>query len=62
MRAEIADLRADLHAEIGKIRKETAGLSDRVTRLEALVEVLIERTPSRDAVVALTFDKDGAQP
>lgn len=43
MRVENAEFRKEIRAEIGKIADETAQLRIRVTRLEVLVGMLVER-------------------
>ena len=62
MRAENAELRKELRAEIGAVAEQTAQLRDRVTRLEVLVGVVVERLMPSDGVAELTGDKLSGHP
>lgn len=57
LRAENAELRKELRAEMGEVTEQTAQLRDRVTRLEVLVGVVIERLMPGGGVADLTAEK-----
>lgn len=62
MRTGNAELRRELLVEIGAVAEQTAQLRDRVSRLEVLVGVVVERLLPGDAVSKLSGKKPEAQP
>ena len=62
LRAGNAELRKELRADIGVVAEHTAQLRDRVTRLEVLVGVVVERLLPGDALAELTEKKSSDHP
>ena len=62
LRTENAELRKELRAEIGAVTEQTAQLRDRVTRLEVLVGVVVDRLLPDDPVAELTPENLSGHP